>query len=399
MLIRDGRLRLLCSVLAILIAASLGRAEAAAEHPDVIIVGGGPVGLAAAIEARRNGAKNVVVLEKRGKERTRGQVLNLLDRTIANISRWGVDVSTAIRPMEAIRFETDGKQRQLRFTAKEMQNEPERATGSSLSVVLEAALRRRAGSIPIAHLEDELARSAAQLGGIEVRYHTAAVKVDAGADHVDVHLEGGGKLRGSYLAIADGAHSPVLASMGFEPVVVGKGQSDRLGWGVFAQRGGNQVVKRTESVAKGPLAKRRILVVPGESTTAIGVDIAPGTDLAAPGKLAAYLKEAAAKVGVEGELVQAPSDFQAQRIRAARLNVGNRIFVLGDAARSGTPMGGLGINFALRDVVRFGSTWKKLVGAKTDGERSRIARSYSRRTRGATLLLHTLSTRFMQKRR
>src|SRR5262245_52375280 len=64
-----------------------------AEPADVVVVGGGPAGLAAAIEARLAGAKRVVVLERHGPKRTRPNFFNVRGHTLDNLARLGVPSS------------------------------------------------------------------------------------------------------------------------------------------------------------------------------------------------------------------------------------------------------------------------------------------------------------------
>lgn len=59
-------------------------------HPHVVVIGGGPIGLLSALDAKANGAKTVTIIEKRLTYR-RGNVPVLRDATINAMKRHGLD--------------------------------------------------------------------------------------------------------------------------------------------------------------------------------------------------------------------------------------------------------------------------------------------------------------------
>jgi 2-polyprenyl-6-methoxyphenol hydroxylase-like FAD-dependent oxidoreductase len=77
---------------------------AVSEKPiSVLVIGGGPAGLATAIEARENGA-TAIIIEKR-KTYSRAQLIFLLDSSIKLLEKWKVDVPE----MAVIDFGNKGK--------------------------------------------------------------------------------------------------------------------------------------------------------------------------------------------------------------------------------------------------------------------------------------------------
>lgn len=79
---------------------------------DVLVVGGGPVGLAAAVEARRAGLSALVV-EPRGTPVDKACGEGLMPRAVDLLRRW--DVDPAGRPLAGIAYVRDGMRAEHRF--------------------------------------------------------------------------------------------------------------------------------------------------------------------------------------------------------------------------------------------------------------------------------------------
>jgi flavin-dependent dehydrogenase len=147
---------------------------------DVLVVGGGPVGLAAAIEARRRGL-SVTVVEPRDGPVDKACGEGLMPGGLAGLESLGVQVSG--RPFVGIRYLADGLQVDARFRAG-----PGRGVRRT---ELHAALAARAAAV-----------------GAD-RVQASVREVDQGADSVSA-----AGLRARWLVAADGLHSPVRRALG-----------------------------------------------------------------------------------------------------------------------------------------------------------------------------------------
>lgn len=147
---------------------------------DVLVAGGGPVGLAAAIECRRRGL-TVAVVEPRDGPVDKACGEGLMPSAVAAVARLGVAVPG--RPFVGIRYLRDGWSAQAAFRV-----------GAGLGVrrtVLHAALAERA----------------TRLGVEQVRGQVRDVEQSGTA------VEAAG-LRARWLLAADGLHSPVRRALG-----------------------------------------------------------------------------------------------------------------------------------------------------------------------------------------
>lgn len=149
---------------------------------DLIVAGGGPVGLAAAIEARRRGL-TVAVVEPRAGAIDKACGEGLMPTTLARVRDLGAEVHG--RPFVGIRYVRDGRSVAARFRA-----------GPGLGVrrtVLHEALARRADAV-----------------GVDRVQGTVSEVVDDGDT---VHAAG---LRARWLVAADGLHSSVRRGIGLD---------------------------------------------------------------------------------------------------------------------------------------------------------------------------------------
>lgn len=158
-----------------------------AHDVDLIVAGGGPVGLAAAIEARRRGLTVAVVEPRTGAvDKACGE--GLMPTALSRVHALGVQV--AGRPFVGIRYLSGRRSVAATFRA-----------GPGLGVrrtVLHAALAGRA----------------AEVGVAVVRGTVTGVAQD------DESVDAGG-LRARWLVAADGLHSPVRRALGLEVAAPG----------------------------------------------------------------------------------------------------------------------------------------------------------------------------------
>lgn len=168
-----------------------------AADADVVIAGGGPVGLAAAIHARAAGL-DVVVLDRREGTIDKACGEGLLPGALRAVQRLGVD--PAGHPIAGISYRSPGRHADHLFTGG-----PGRGVRRT---VLHAALRDRAQDA----------------GAALVHASVRGLRHDD--DGVDVELGDGGVLRARWLLGCDGLHSTVRRLAGLErPAGTGLGHS------------------------------------------------------------------------------------------------------------------------------------------------------------------------------
>ena len=149
---------------------------------DVVVVGGGPVGLACAIEARLIGL-DVVVLEPRPGPVDKACGEGLMPGTLQALHRLGVD--PAGHPLRGIRYAQSG-----RSVVHDFRDGPGRGVRRT---VLHAALAARAADLGV---------QVVQRRAEDVAVHGASVQA--------------GGVSGRWLLACDGLHSPTRRQLGLE---------------------------------------------------------------------------------------------------------------------------------------------------------------------------------------
>lgn len=248
-----------------------GRVPARAPDTDVLVVGGGPVGLAAAVEARLRGLE-VVVLEPRPGPVDKACGEGLMPGALRLLLSWDVDPPGHV--LAGISYRSPAGHVDHRFR-----------------VAAGRGVRRTV-------LHDALHGRAVDLGAVVVPARASAVHLTAQGVEVDGRTA-------RHLLVCDGLHSPTRRRLGLEPAAPtrrGPPADDRRRYGL---RRHYRVAPWTDLVEVHWAARAEVYVTPvGPDLVGVAVLGPRGTDLdatvAALPELAAHLGDAAPDGPVRG---------------------------------------------------------------------------------------------------
>jgi putative polyketide hydroxylase len=320
----------------------------------VLIVGGGPAGLAAAIALGRRGIESLVV-DRRRERSALPRATTISTRTMELVRSWGLEDEVLAGGVDVdwLMWESPTLAEAAAGTGIEV-GLPTRAQAALISPSAPAC-------VPQDHLERVLLDHLVSLGPARVELGTALMGLENGPDHVRVTLrDANGRSRvvtAAYVVAADGAHSTVRAALGIRM----HGSQDQLA-GVTAlfraplwptlgdHRYGIYVTTRPGAqgifLPAGPGDRWGFgyLAEPG-----VGVPAAPAEhELHARIRAAAGIPDLAIQIGRTGSFTSAAQ--LADRFREGRT------FLVGDAAHRVTPRGGTGMNTAIHGGHDLG--WK-----------------------------------------
>ncbi|MER6508495.1 FAD-dependent monooxygenase [Nonomuraea sp. NPDC001636] len=357
---------------------------------DVIIVGGGPVGLLLACELRLGGARPLVLEAATGAERvTRSLGLRSLNaRTLHSLELRGL-----VQPL------AEAQWRMLDELAAGPGPDRSDLVGMMTELLRKGMMRGHFAGLPLLAqdgtaeyvmlkqhwIEAVLAARAAELG-VPVSHGRAVVDVTAHADRVVATLADGERVEAAYLVGCDGGRSLVRKRSGF---AFSGTPATMTGRTAVATLTGPGVVG---SSLRSPGGLVNLSLVPGEIAT-IEFDGGPGD--ASSGRDAPVTAE---------ELAGSLRRVTGEDVGVARLEAGirysdntrhadsyrkGRVLLAGDAAHVHSPIGGQGLNLGLQDAVNLG--WKLALVARGaapeslldtyTGERHPVAARVLRNTR------------------
>jgi 2-polyprenyl-6-methoxyphenol hydroxylase-like FAD-dependent oxidoreductase len=317
------------------------------QNPDVIVVGAGPVGLAAGCELARHGAR-VRVIDKLAQPTDQSRAIAVHARSLDMFDRMGIVDELLSTGIKAIAMQMYAGGRKLfrvplgevdsafPFTLTTTQTETERVLDEHLQSL-----------------------------GVTVERGVELVALSQDDEGVHLTLQRGGsteRATASWVIGADGAHSSVRKLVGTKLAGSFVGERFLLG-DVDAEHNLDRDSMHTFFSPDGP-----VIVLPmrdGRMRFLAEVHDAPGTPLnmnPTQDELQAILDRRIGGIRVLQSHWLTNFEIRHARVRAYRWG---RVFLAGDAAHIHSPAGGQGMNTGMQDV--FNLAWKLAAVINGDG--------------------------------
>jgi 2-polyprenyl-6-methoxyphenol hydroxylase-like FAD-dependent oxidoreductase len=324
---------------------------------DVLVVGGGPVGLLLAGELRLAGLEPLVLETADGAER-RTRSLGL--RGINGRSTQSLRLRGLTEPLARVQQETFARLNAARghddssaAPVPELRSARARGHFAGLRLFQQGAGQntlQREPHLLRQHVFEQFLLDWATGLGVRVRHGSEVVDVVEEGEAVVAVLADGSTVRASYLVGCDGGHSTVRKRAGIEFVGTEPTMTGRVAMVEVAD------LAALPSNPRGPGGMVTVSpLVPGEITT-MEFDGGPG-DRTAPVTLEEMQASIRRAGGVDATVTSLTvASRYSDNTRLAATYRKGRVLLAGDAAHVHAPIGGQGLNLGLQDAMNLG--WK-----------------------------------------
>lgn len=352
---------------------------------SLIVVGGGPAGLSAALSARQHGAGTVTVLEQRSLPYSRHRMVGLAP-TIAKDLEWlGLPIERTSTRLKSLHVGISKDPIDIPIPPQVFAWPHSPAPHLTSADLFQHPPVR---SALINELEEGL-RTSALRSGIEVLTNVKVVGLDgpnvSGKSKVTYETESRtGEMEADFVVVADGSKSPLGAMLGVRRFVAS--DHETLVWGVS-----DESTEDFGLIFGTGFDPQRMLRIGTRKGTGFGLSVAPDIADKIKSDEQARLAYAAEylpllKLRVEDIAILTAFDHQSTWIDRTILR-GGKVFIIGDAARSVCPWTGAGLNMGVRDGVVVGELLAKLGESGSLQAREDLLRRHEVHMMGARQLL------------